>query len=147
MARILIIEDSIYQRSKLAYMLQSDGHEVIQAEDGRQGLAMAATESPDLIFLDLLMPHVGGLEVLQTLQAQQAPCPVVVMTADTQETTRARCQELGARMVLNKPVKNDRLAEALQQILRTPTTPAMQAPDTAPSPQSIVTNATPKEDR
>ncbi len=115
MARILIIEDSIYQRSKLVHMLQSEGHEVLQAEDGRQGLQMAAAEMPDLIFLDLLMPHIGGLDVLQALQEMHAPYPVVVMTADTQETTRARCLELGARYFLNKPVRSEQLAETLQK--------------------------------
>jgi CheY-like chemotaxis protein len=124
MARILIVEDSWYQRMKIRQALQADGHDTLEAADGHTGLEMAATHAPDCILLDLIMPNTGGLEVLEALRERGAKAPVIVLTADIQETTREQCLELGAVRFANKPVKADELRNTVTEVLSSKREPA-----------------------
>jgi twitching motility two-component system response regulator PilH len=117
MARILVIEDSMYQRTKITKVLESEGHLVLAASNGREGLLTAASSEPDCVLLDLIMPEMGGLEVLQELYDKKLSLPVIVHTADIQETTRQHCLELGAIAFINKPLKPEELLEAVQRAL------------------------------
>ena len=117
MAKILSIEDSAYQRRKIARILLAQGHEVVQATNGREGVEMVASTSPDCILLDLIMPEMGGMEVLQELSGQGSRVPVIVLTADIQETTRAACKELGAAAFVNKPPQENELGGAIERVL------------------------------
>ena len=117
MARILIIEDSSYQRAKICRILETETHEVLQATNGREGLQMILKNTPDCIFLDLIMPEIGGLEVLQNLRDWGLSIPVIVLTADIQETTRRHCLELGATAFVNKPAQETEFRAALAQAL------------------------------
>ena len=74
----------------------------------------------------MLMPVMDGAQVLETLKFRGVKFPIIVLTADVQEWLRDRCFELGATMFLNKPVKQDQLQRALQNILST------QCPTEAP---------------
>lgn len=117
MARILSIEDSIYQRTKIARVLETEGHLVLQAADGVEGLMMAATSDPDCILCDLIMPQMSGLELLQQLHDKNLKVPVIILTADIQNTTREECLALGAVDFLNKPLKPEELLAAVRQVL------------------------------
>ncbi|NTV47377.1 MAG: response regulator [Chlorobiales bacterium] len=117
MARILSIEDSIYQRTKIARVLETEGHLVLQAADGVEGLMMAATSDPDCILCDLIMPQIGGLELLQQLHEKNLKVPVIILTADIQDTTREECLALGAVNFLNKPVQPEELLAAVRRVL------------------------------
>jgi len=66
------------------------------------------------------MPIMDGLQTLEALKARNITVPIIMLTADIQEWLKARCLELGATMFLNKPIKQAKLQEALQQILPTP---------------------------
>ena len=117
MAQILIIEDSTYQRSKICRVLQTEGYELLEAANGHEGLKMTVINTPDCILLDLVMPEMGGVEVLQVLHDQGTNIPVIVLTADIQETTRQQCLELGAMAFINKPVQQDKLRNAIAKAL------------------------------
>lgn len=104
MAQILVIDDSIYQRGQIRRALEPEGHELLEATNGREGLEMVDTSRPDCILLDLIMPETSGLEVLQILHDQRSNVPVIVLTADIQERTRQQCLELGATAFINKPL-------------------------------------------
>ena len=117
MAHILIIDDSMYQRLRMRNTLQAGGHELLEATNGREGLEMALSGTPDCIILDLVMPDMGGLEVLQTLRDRGATIPVIVHTSDIQETTRRQCHALGAVSFLNKPLKEGELRAAINSAL------------------------------
>ena len=67
MARILVIEDEASIRANLVRFIQLEGHEAIEAGDGQAGLAAARTQVPDFIFCDVMMPRMGGFEVLTAL--------------------------------------------------------------------------------
>ena len=117
MALILIIDDSSFTRKRIANLVKAEGHETLEASDGRQGLEMIATHSPDCIMIDLIMPEMDGLELLEMLNSQGSKIPRIVVTADIQETVRQECLKHGALAVLNKPPKTDELQNALAKAL------------------------------
>ena len=117
MARILIVDDSSFTRKALAKMVTALDHETMEASNGREGLELAATQRPDCILVDLIMPEMGGLEVLDVLRDQGSSIPRIVITADIQESVREQCLKAGAVAVLNKPPKNDELQNALTKAM------------------------------
>jgi len=120
MAKILIIEDSSFQRRIVSGILSGEGHEVVAAENGREGLDRAEQLRPDLIISDLLMPEFNGFEVLEAIRAKNLNIPVIVLTSDIQKTTESRCRNLGARAVLNKPVNQEQLIAAVRDAIGVP---------------------------
>jgi len=118
MARILLVDDSIYQRIKLRKFLEAAGYEVIEASDGDEGLSMAESHQPDCMVLDLLMPKVNGIEVLRVCQEKNLNIPVIIHTSDIQELTRQECLALGAVAFLNKPSRAEDLLAAIAQVLQ-----------------------------
>ena len=79
-ARILIIDDEAEVRRSVGMILKYDDYEVLEASSGPEGLVMAERESPDLVFLDIKMPGMDGLEVLQRLRAANENLPVVIIS-------------------------------------------------------------------
>ena len=118
MAKILIIEDSSFTRKAIAKIAKADGHEVLEADEGSVGLELAASQLPDCITLDLIMPGIDGMKVLQYLQRKALNIPTIVLTADVQEDTRKQCLELGAVDVLNKPPKEEELRMAIDKAIK-----------------------------
>ena len=117
MSKILIIDDSRFQRTILQNILKNDGHQVLEATSGRAGLTMAESERPDLIILDLIMPEVDGFSVLSILKQSQSDIPVVILSADIQKATREECLQAGAAAFLNKPVDPPELARTIRDVL------------------------------
>ena len=117
MATILIVDDSRFSRNTFRKALSSEGYEILEAVDGREGLEMIRKHQPDCVLLDMLMPELNGNEVLEVLHEQGIEVPVIIVTADIQEHTQARCFELGAKAFLNKPAKNGELQQAIQTVL------------------------------
>lgn len=103
MARILIIDDSLLMRLKIRSILETAGHDVIEASGGREGLLKMKRDNPECIVLDLLMPGLNGTDVMRHMNKMQIDIPVIICTADIQETTREECIDLGVRIFLNKP--------------------------------------------
>lgn len=117
MALILIIDDSSYMRGKIRDILLREGHEVREAPDGIKGLQMATSTTPDCILLDIIMPGMDGLKILKTLREQGMKIPLIIVTADIQESTRKQCFELGATAVINKPPRTDDLLATVSSAL------------------------------
>lgn len=103
MAKILLIDDSWLTRRGLSGMINPMGHEVIEAENGMAGLQSIQDDHPNCIFLDLLMPEMDGYQVLKAIRDKQINVPVIMCTADIQETAKQQCLDLGAFAFLNKP--------------------------------------------
>ena len=116
MTKILIIEDSRFTRSSITKALKAGHYEVLEADNGALGLAMIIKHSPDIIISDLLMPEMDGFELLESLRSQGITIPVIIISADIQETTRRRVLELGATTLLNKPFRETELLEVLQSL-------------------------------
>jgi len=117
MALILIVEDAQVTRRMIGKILLAEGHTLLEASNGREGLEIALERHPDCILLDLLMPELEGQEVLMELQARNVTIPAIVLSADIQETTRQQCLNLGAIAVLNKPPKAGEINSAVQKAL------------------------------
>lgn len=116
MATILIIDDSRFTRSNIAKSLKNSNYEVLEADNGVAGLDMIIKHKPDFVITDLLMPEMDGFELLENLRSKGIAVPVIVMSADIQETTRRRIMELGAKTLLNKPFQSTTLLETLQKL-------------------------------
>ena len=118
MARVLLVDDSMYQRNKLRKTLELAGYEVLECNDGEEGLSMVASIKPDCVMLDLIMPKVSGMEVLQELHEKQVTIPVIIHTSDIQEETKKECLALGAVAFLNKPSRDEEVLAAIAQALK-----------------------------
>jgi len=114
MVKILIIDDSAFQRKILSKILVDLGHEVLTTENGRQGIECAIREKPDVLISDLLMPEYDGFWVLEQHKARKISVPVIIVTSDIQTTTMETCRKMGAVAFLNKPVKSEEIQTAIQ---------------------------------
>ena len=118
MANILVVDDSLMMRKFITMALTPDGHSITEASGGNEAIEVAVKTPPDCMVLDLLMPDLVGTEVLEELKVkQQMAFPIIVMTADIQETTQSRCIELGAYRVLTKPPKGGELSEVVKEAM------------------------------
>ena len=113
MKTVLVVDDSSFQRKKICTALESNGYQVQAASNGQECLTMLESAPPDCIVLDLLMPEMGGIEVLEIMRERNLHIPVIVHTADIQDTTRQHCLDLGAVAFINKPFRADELLTAL----------------------------------
>lgn len=118
MALILVIEDSAFMRNKIVNILKQDSHEIIEADNGIKGLQAAIDSAPNCILLDLIMPGMDGVKILMTLRQQGSNAPVIVVTADIQESTIRQCRELGAAAVVNKPPLEAELRDTVRTVLQ-----------------------------
>ncbi len=117
MASILIIDDSSYMRGKIRTILKSENHEIFEAADGMKGLQMASSGTYDLILLDIIMPGMDGVKILGAIRQLGAEPPVIIITADIQESVYKQCLDLGAFAVIHKPPKEDELLSRVNQAL------------------------------
>lgn len=120
MARILIIDDSGFTRRQVRRVLTGLGHEVTEASSGKEGLELLDSVAPEVVVTDLLMPEMDGFGFIAALRERKdrhSDLPILVLSADVQEASRSRVDELGAQRFLNKPVKPDAMREALAEVL------------------------------
>jgi len=117
MTRVLIIDDSSFQRKIITSIFTAEGYEITCAENGVEGLKSVTDHLPDIMILDLLMPEMDGMEVMDQMRRRGLQVPIIVLTADIQESTKQRCIELGAARFINKPVKKDELRAAARELL------------------------------
>ena len=117
MSTILIIEDSGFSRRRLVEILGADGSETLEAANGYEGVEKAEKLKPDCIVLDLLMPEMDGFGVLKALKERSLTIPVIVLSADVQDTTQTECRQLGAVTFIKKPLNENELLDAVHSIL------------------------------
>lgn len=122
MARVLVIDDEPDVRWLLRLSLERIGHEVLLAEDGLRGVAMAQRQRPDVVVVDLMMPVMDGYGVIDALAKDDrtSHLPVLVLTAKALPEDQARCEEAGARRFLTKPFDPEDLAAELARVLAEP---------------------------
>ncbi|HUP61818.1 MAG TPA: response regulator, partial [Thermoanaerobaculia bacterium] len=112
--RVLLVEDSEVNREVLAEMLRRLGHAVAVARDGEGALAQLDAGSFDVVFMDVQLPGIDGLEVTRRFQASGGTTPILALTAHTARESRDRCLAAGMKGVLTKPVDAAQLAAALR---------------------------------
>jgi len=116
MARILIVDDDELDRTLLRAMLSTEGHEVVQAVDGEEGLASVSETPVDLVVTDLQMPNVHGLELISVLRAL-SPRPAILAVSGTGEAQLDMAEAIGADATLCKPLTHAALLEGVRRAL------------------------------
>ena len=119
MTKILLVEDNQMNRDMLSRRLARKGYEVVIAIDGQQGVAMARSETPDLILMDMSLPVLDGWEA--TRQLKTAPetqaIPIIALTAHAMAGDREKAVEAGCNDYDTKPIELPRLLEKIEALL------------------------------
>ncbi|MBV1873741.1 MAG: response regulator [Gammaproteobacteria bacterium] len=117
--RVLIVDDSPTEMFKLKTILEDNGHDVIEATDGSNGVNIAAQELPDLILMDVVMPGLNGFQATRQISKNDltAHIPIILVTTKNQETDRVWGKRQGAKDYLTKPVKEEILLETIARVI------------------------------
>jgi two-component system alkaline phosphatase synthesis response regulator PhoP len=118
MQKILIIEDEPNIRELVLYNLSQNGYKGVAAEDGLQGLAMARSEQPDLILLDIMLPGKNGYDICKELRAEGNRTPIIMLTAKNEEIDKVLGLEFGADDYISKPFGLRELMARIKAVLR-----------------------------
>jgi two-component system, cell cycle response regulator DivK len=123
MSKILLVEDDSTNRDIISRYLTLLGYRIVVALDGMQAVALAQTERPDLILMDMRLPVIDGWEATRRIKAAPATrtIPVVALTAYAMDNDRRLCLEAGCDDYETKPLEFPRLLEKIRSILGTRT--------------------------
>jgi DNA-binding response OmpR family regulator len=116
---ILVVEDEQAMRLLLREFLEILGYDVIVAEQGQEAVEISRTTPIDLAFLDMNLPDMNGLELMNRLRTNGAVFPFVVLSANLKESFSGDVTPLGVREILEKPVDLDVLETVVRRILNT----------------------------
>ena len=119
MAKILLVEDNEMNRDMLSRRLERKGYAIVCAVDGQQGVAMAASEKPDLILMDMSLPVLDGWGATRQLKADDSTrsIPIIALTAHAMAEDEQRAREAGCNDYDTKPVELPRLLEKMERLL------------------------------
>ena len=122
MTKILLVEDNEMNRDMLSRRLERRGYTVVMAVDGEQGVAMAKSELPDLILMDMSLPLIDGWEATRRIRQEPttATVPVIALTAHVMEGDRERAMEAGCNDYDVKPIELPRLLQKIAALGITP---------------------------
>lgn len=119
MARILIVDDSPTETYRFREILEKNGHQVLEASNGADGVAVARAEQPDLVLMDVVMPRLNGFQATRQLSKGEdtAHIPIVIVTTKDQETDRVWGKRQGARDYLTKPIDETLLLQTIASLI------------------------------
>jgi two-component system chemotaxis response regulator CheY len=117
MAKILVVDDAQFLRVRISKMLQADGHEVIEAENGVVAVLAYKTNKPAIVLMDITMPEMDGLTALKEIRAHDPNAKVVMLTALGQESVVLEAIKSGAKDFVVKPFERERVMRAINKLL------------------------------
>ncbi len=119
MARVLIVDDSPTETAILEKVLKANGHDVLKADNGADGVALCRAEKPDAVLMDIVMPGLNGFQATRQLSRDQetSHIPVIIVTTKDQETDRVWGERQGAKGYLTKPVDAANLIKKLNDVM------------------------------
>ena len=125
MPKILLVEDNEMNRDMLSRRLERRGYQVLIAADAEQGVAMAQSEAPDLILMDMSLPVLNGWEAARQLKAasETQAIPIIALTAHAMVGDREKAIEAGCDDFDTKPIELPRLLDKIEAILGKPIRP------------------------
>jgi two-component system cell cycle response regulator DivK len=131
--KILVVEDNELNLKLFCELLRAHGYAAEPVRDGREAVARARAFQPDLVVMDIQMPYISGLELIEQLKAdaELRPIPIMAVTAYAAKGDEERIRDAGAEGYVSKPISVIRFVEAVRALLAAPR-PEPQAPDTAP---------------
>ena len=118
--RILYVEDEKFLAEAVIHLLKKEKIMVTYAEDGEEGLELALKPNYDVIVLDIMLPHISGLEILETIRKRGVKTPVIMLSALNEVEDKVRGLEYGADDYLAKPFKTAELVARLKALVRRP---------------------------
>jgi len=120
LAKILLVEDNEMNRDMLSRRLVKRGYEVVIAVEGEQGVALARTDSPDLVLMDMSLPVLDGWEATRRLKSDPATrqIPIIALTAHAMAGDREKAREAGCDDFDTKPVELPRLLSKIEGLLQ-----------------------------
>jgi two-component system chemotaxis response regulator CheY len=116
--KLLLVDDSGLARRSMRAILEADGFEVVEAEDGMIALERYFLDRPDAVLLDLVMKGMYGLDVLTKLRELDGGARVIVVSADVQTSSHTLVAAAGASGFINKPVDREKLLDVVHTVLR-----------------------------
>ncbi|HEU0294345.1 MAG TPA: response regulator [Anaerolineales bacterium] len=118
MAKILIVDDDVLITGLMQTLVSVDGHEPFVVNDSIEAMQAAKAVKPDLITLDLMMPHLNGFDLCSLLRAdpQFASTPIVIISAKEDSQSRQMAFSVGATEYLNKPFNIDEFLNTLKRL-------------------------------
>ena len=116
-AKVLVVDDSGLARRRVRGILEAEGYEVIEAEDGMSALERYFVAKPDLVMLDLVMKGMYGLDVLTKLREMDPAARVIVISADVQTSSHEMVQQAGAAGFLMKPIDTEQVLSLVRSTL------------------------------
>ena len=125
MPKILLVEDNEMNRDMLSRRLERRGYQVVIAVDGEQGMAMAQSEAPDLILMDMSLPVLNGWEAARRLKGapETQAIPIIALTAHAMLGDREKTIEAGCDDFDTKPIELPRLLDKIEALLARKTAP------------------------
>lgn len=114
--KILVAEDEPIMQKTIALRLKKDGHTVITTDNGREALSLIASELPDLIITDIMMPYASGLEIVGTVKKLERKVPIIVLSAMGQENVVVEAFDLGADDFISKPFSPNELSMRVKRL-------------------------------
>jgi CheY-like chemotaxis protein len=122
MPKILLVEDNEMNRDMLSRRLQRKGYEIIMAVDGAEAVAMAQSEAPSLILMDMSLPVLDGWEATRRIKAapETKTIPIIALTAHAMAGDEEKARQAGCDDYDTKPIELPRLLEKIAALLNTP---------------------------
>ena len=117
--KIVVVDDSRVMRQIVIRTMRQaghGGHDIVEAENGQEGLAAVQTEAPDLVLSDWNMPEMNGIDFLSALRASGNQVPFGFVTSETSDEMRARATAAGASFLIGKPFTPEAFDEALSAV-------------------------------
>ncbi len=119
MAKVLVVDDSPTEIYQFKDMLESLGHTVLTAENGRDGVALANAELPDVVLMDIVMPDMNGFQATRQICRGEKTkhIPVIIVSSKDQETDKVWGERQGAAGYVTKPIRDNELLSVMRKVI------------------------------
>jgi len=119
MKRILVVEDNMTNMYLIGFILRENGHEVLEATTGEEGVELATKEKPDLILMDIQLPGIDGLEATRRIRESEADeeIPIVALTSYAMTGDRERALNAGCTGYIEKPINPETFMAEIEKYL------------------------------
>jgi two-component system, cell cycle response regulator DivK len=144
--KILVVEDNELNSKLFCDLLRAHGYAAEAVRDAREALARARAFAPDLVVMDIQMPHISGLELIEQMKAdaELRPTPIMAVTAYAAKGDEERIRDAGAEGYVSKPISVVRFVEAVAALLKAATERAAAEPETEAAPEETEEATDPK---
>ncbi len=117
MARILVVDDAQFMRMRISRLLMAEGHQILEADDGSNAIAVYKSSRPDIVLMDVTMPKMDGLSALRHIREYDPQAKVVMLTALGLESVVLEAVKAGAKDFIVKPFELPRVLSTINKLM------------------------------